>query len=432
MRLLPRTLFGRLALLMAGGLVLTQLIGAAMHLTERQGTLRTTVGSEFAQRVAAVHRVIESQAPGERALLAERLSTPRQRLTIVDTAPEAVAEGGAEFVGRLVEVLGPETGLRAVTLPRLGAFSFDVYLALRSGGWLRVEGNAPREIFAWPVHLFANLALMLALVIVLIWYATRMTVRPLTRLAQAAHGLGLDLHQPPLPEDGPSEVREAAHAFNTMQRRIRQDIEERERFLAAVSHDLRTPVTRLRLRSELLLDEQLRERSLHDLDEMQQMLDGALDFLRGKAVDEALAPLDLVALLESIVDDQAEAGHEVRLSAPASARIVGRPQALRRAIGNLIDNALKYGQRAQVELQAGADGVRILVEDEGPGLPEEELEQVFEPFYRVESSRNRETGGVGLGLSIVRQIARKHGGDIALANRPGGGLRATLWLPQQG
>jgi signal transduction histidine kinase len=227
-------------------------------------------------------------------------------------------------------------------------------------------------------------------------------------------------------------VREAARAFNTMQRRIRQGIEERERFLAAVSHDLRTPVTRLRLRSELLQDEQLRERSLHDLDEMQQMLDGALDFLRGKAADEALAPLDLVALLESMVDDYAEAGHEVRLITPASARIEGRTQALRRAIGNLIDNALKYGQRAQVELQAGEDGVRIVVEDQGPGLPEEELEQVFEPFYRLESSRNRETGGVGLGLSIVRQIARKHGGDVTLANRPSGGLRATLWLPRQG
>ena len=165
-------------------------------------------------------------------------------------------------------MLGPEVGIRAVTLPSLGAFSFDVYLALQSGGWLRVEGNAPREIFAWPVHLFGNLALMLTVVIVLIWYATRMTVHPLTRLAQAAHALGTDLRQPPLPEDGPSEVREAAQAFNTMQQRIRQDIEERERFLAAVSHDLRTPVTRLRLRSELLQDEQVRERNLRDLDEM--------------------------------------------------------------------------------------------------------------------------------------------------------------------
>lgn len=431
MRLLPRTLFGRLSLLMAGGLVLTQLIGAAMHLAERQHTLRTTVGHEFAQRVAAVHRAIESANGSERQALAERLSTPRQRLAVVAAAPAGGLASDSEFLSRLTAVLGPEIGIRAVTLPRIGAFSFDVYLKLQSKDWLRVEGNAPKEIFAWPLHLLGNLALMLTVVLVLIWYATRMTVRPLTRLAQAAHGLGESLHQAPLPEDGPSEVRDAARAFNTMQQRIRQDIEERERFLAAVSHDLRTPVTRLRLRSELLKDEQLRERNLHDLDEMQQMLTGALDFLRGKMVEEVVSPLDAVALLESLVDDQTEAGHEVTLTTPASARIKGRPQALRRAIGNMIDNALKYGQRAHIELQANDDGVRVIVEDEGPGLPEAELDKVFEPFYRVESSRNRETGGVGLGLAIVRQIARKHGGDVTLSNRPGGGVRAVLWLPRR-
>lgn len=430
MRFLPRSLFGRLALLMVGGLVAAQLIGAAIHLAERKHVLSATVGNELVQRIAAMHRAIERQDDEKRPALAKQLSTPRQQLSLVASVPDAEASD-TELLTRLSEVLGGGVIIRAAKLPSLGAFTFDVYLSLQSGDWLRIEGNAPREIFAWPVHLFGNLALMLAVVIVLIWYATRMTVHPLTRLAQAAHALSTDLNQPPLPEDGPSEVREAARAFNHMQQRIRQDIEERERFLAAVSHDLRTPVTRLRLRSELLQDEQLRERNLRDLDEMQQMLGGALDFLRGKAVDEMLAPLDLVAMLESLVEDQTEAGHAVRLSTPASVRIKGRPQALRRAVGNLIDNALKYGQRAQVELQISDEGVRIIVEDEGPGLPQSELDQVFEPFYRVESSRNRETGGVGLGLAIVRQIARKHGGDVDLINRPGGGLRSTLWLPQR-
>lgn len=433
MKLLPRTLFGRLLLLMAGGLVLTQLIGAAMHLAERQRTIGTTIGHEFAQRVAAIHRAIDNQTEHGRQQLAERLSTPRQHLSVVADAPAPMgtAAGTSEFLQRLTEVLGPETEVRPMVLPRVGAFSFDVYLKLKSGGWLRIEGSAPKEIFAWPLHLFGNLALMLTVVIVLIWYVARMTVRPLTRLSQAARGLGEDLHQPPLAENGPSEVREAAQAFNAMQQRIRHDIEERERFLAAVSHDLRTPVTRLRLRSEMLQDKDLRERTLRDLDEMQQMLTSALDFLRGKAVDEAVNPIDMVALLESLVDDQAELGHEVSLNAPASARIKGRPQALRRAIGNLLENALKYGGHVTVALQLDADGLRIVVEDEGPGLPEDELQKVFEPFYRVEMSRNRETGGVGLGLAIVRQIAHKHGGDISLSNRPGGGLRAVLWLPSQ-
>jgi signal transduction histidine kinase len=432
-KLLPRTLFGRLLLLMAGGLVLTQLLGAAMHLAERQRTIGTTVGHEFAQRVAGIHRAIDSQSGDARQALAERLSTPRQHLSVVAAVPladDAITET-SEFLSRLAEVLGPETAIRPITLPRVGAFAFDVYLELKSGGWLRIEGSAPKEIFAWPVHLFGNLALMLTVVIVLIWVVARMTVRPLTRLAQAARGLGDDLHQAPLSEEGPSEVREAAQAFNAMQRHIRHDIEERERFLAAVSHDLKTPVTRLRLRSELLQDENLRERTLRDLDEMQHMLTGALDFLRGKAVDETVSPIDMVALLESLVDDQEEQGRKVSLTAPASLRFAGRPQALRRAIGNLIDNALKYGGRATVELKADDDGLRIVVEDEGPGLPEEELEKVFEPFYRMESSRNRETGGVGLGLAIVRQIARNHGGNVVLANRPGGGLCAVLCLPQR-
>jgi len=430
-RLLPRSLFGRLVLLMASGLVLAQLIGAAMHLAERQRTIGTTVGHEFAQRVAAIHRAIDSHGDDERLALAAQLSTPRQHLSIVAAAPTAkktVAEPSM-FLSRLAEVLGPDIAIQPVTLPHVGAFAFDVYLELKSGDWLHIQGRAPDEIFAWPVHLFGNLALMLTVVLVLIWAVARMTVRPLTQLAVAAHGLGEDLHQAPLPEDGPSEVREAAQAFNAMQRRIRQGIEERERFLAAVSHDLKTPVTRMRLRSEMMKDETLRERTLRDLDEMQHMLTGALDFLRGKAVNETVSPIDMVALLESIVDDQTESGRDVSLTAPASLRFSGRPQALRRAIGNLIENALKYGQRARVELKADADGLRIVVEDDGPGLPEEQLEKVFEPFYRVESSRNRETGGVGLGLAIVCQIARTHGGDVTLSNRHGGGLRATLWLP---
>lgn len=433
MTLLPHTLFGRLLLLMASGLVLAQLIGAVMHLTERQRTIGTTVGHEFAQRVAAVHRAIDSQTGNERQALAERLSTPRQHVSVVTATPDAASAmtETSEFLARLAEVLGPETNIRPVMLPRVGAFAFDVYIELKSGGWLRIEGSAPKEIFAWPVHLFGNLALMLAVVLVLIWFVARMTVRPLTQLAAAARGLGEDLRQTPLSEDGPSEVREAAQAFNAMQQRIRHDIEERERFLAAVSHDLKTPVTRLRLRSELLADENLRERMLRDLDEMQHMLSGSLDFLRGNAADEPSSPIDMVALLESLVDDQIEMGHEVSLTAPASLRFTGRPQALRRAIGNLIDNALKYGKRATVELKAEDDSLRIVVEDEGSGLPEEELEKVFEPFYRVETSRNRETGGVGLGLAIVRQIARRHGGEVSLSTCPSGGLRATLQLPTQ-
>jgi signal transduction histidine kinase len=213
-----------------------------------------------------------------------------------------------------------------------------------------------------------------------------------------------------------------------MQTRIRDSIEERERFLAAVSHDLKTPVTRIRLRTEMLTDADLRERFRTDVDDMQHLLDSAIDFLRGKSVDEPVQPIDLVALAESLVDDYAGMG-DVVLHAPEALRFSGRPKALKRALVNLIDNALKYGGAAEIELSPKVDGVEISVQDRGPGLPTSELAKVLEPFYRVEGSRNRNTGGTGLGLAIVRQIARSHGGDIVLANREDGGLRAMLRLP---
>lgn len=431
MRLLPRTLFGRLLLLMATGLITAQLIGVALHLTERYRTINTTVSYELSQRLAAVYRAIDSQHGDERSRLARLLSTPRQQLTLEPVAPESQGEhsGHAEFVMRMREVLGSGIAVRPVVVPGSGAFVFDLYLRLKAGDWLRIQGSAPDEIFAWPVHHLLTLGVMLLMVFILVWLVVRMTVRPLTRLAGAARELGEDLKRPPLPEDGPAEVREAAQAFNAMQQRIRGGIEERERFLAAVSHDLKTPVTRLRLRSELLEDESLRERFVRDLDEMQEMLGSALDFLQGKTTDEAIKPLDLTALVESMVDDYADLGQAVSLHAPEALRIAGRPQALRRAIGNLVENALKYGGQAAIAISQEDGSLRIAVEDEGPGLPNAELEKVFEPFYRIESSRSRETGGVGLGLAIVRQIVQGHGGNVVLENRADRGLRAVLRLP---
>ncbi len=430
MTLLPRSLFGRLVLLLAGGLTVTQLIGAAMHITERQKMLRATINTEFTQRIAAVYRAID-QPNAERSKLARLLSSPRQQLSIEPFAPTAPASNltDPEFLPRMRAALRQQINLQPLTVPSPGHFSFDLYMQLKSGDWLRVRGTAPPEILALPVHHFMTLGLMLTMVFLLVWLIVGMTVRPLTDLAEAARTLGNDLKRPPLPEDGPLEVRTAAQAFNAMQQQIRGGIEERERFLAAVSHDLKTPVTRLRLRSEMLDDANLRERFVRDLDEMQSMLDSALDFLHGKAVDEPLQPLDLTALLESMVDDYADIGQTIALQTQESLRISGRPQALRRAIGNLIDNGLKYGGQVSIAAAEDAAGIQIAVHDDGPGLPAAELERVFEPFYRLESSRSRETGGVGLGLAIVRQIARGHGGKVTLENLGGGGLRALLWLP---
>lgn len=431
MNWLPRTLFGRLVMLLAGGLILTQLIGAAMHMAERQKMLSTTVNAEFAQRIAAVYRAIDAQPTSGRQQLTQLLTSPRQQLSIETLAPAAPVNklADSEFLPRVRAALSPDIALRPLTIPRPGQFSFDLYLQLNGGDWLRIKGQAPPEIFALPLHHFMTLGVMLAMIFLLVWLIVRMTVRPLTDLAAAAHALGDDLKQPPMPENGPLEVRAAAQAFNAMQQRIRSSIEERERFLAAVSHDLKTPVTRLRLRSEMLDDAKLRERFVRDLDEMQEMLASALDFLHGKAVEEPPQPLDLTALLESMVDDYADIGLSIALQIQESLQISGRPQALRRAIGNLIDNGLKYGGEVSIAITQEAGQLLIAVSDHGPGLPEDELARVFEPFYRLETSRSRETGGVGLGLAIARQIARSHGGDVVLSNLNGGGLRAELSLP---
>jgi signal transduction histidine kinase len=430
MRWLPRTLYGRLVLLMTTGLVIAQLAGTAIHLRERQRSLGNTVSSELAQRIAGIHRAIDSQAGPERRALANLLSTPRFALSIEPSAPAARETPTmlTDFADRLREQLGVGIELRTIDLPRFGTFAFDLYLKLSDGEWLRIHGGAPDEIFAQPWHILINLGVMLLAIVVLVVIAARSTVRPLTQLAAAARGLGDDLKHPPLPEEGPSEVREAARAFNAMQTRIRTGIEERERFLAAVSHDLKTPVTRLRLRAEMLTDQALREDIRRDVDDMQQLVDDALDFLRGKSVEEPIQPIDLVALVESVVDDFAPAGH-VSLEAPDMVRFKGRPRALQRALRNLVDNALKYGESAHVALVERPDGIVISVEDDGPGMPEDELESAFEPFYRIEGSRSRETGGTGLGLAIVRQVARSHGGDASLRNRPNQGLRAELRLP---
>ncbi len=430
MRWLPRSLFGRLVLLMTAGLLFAQLAGSAIHLRERQRSLGDVVSLELVQRFSAFHRAIDGEPALARQRLASDLSTPRLALTVEPSAPQAseVATMLTDFVPRIREQLGPGIEVSAVRLPGFGSLDFDMYLQLTDGSWLRIHGTLPEDIFARPWHVLINLGVMLAAIVILVVFVARSTVRPLTQLAAAANGLAEDLKHPPLPEEGPSEVKESARAFNLMQTRIRSDIEERERFLAAVSHDLKTPVTRLRLRAEMMNDRSLREDIRRDVDEMQQLIDDALDFLRGKAVDEGIQPIDLVALVESVVDDFVHTGF-VSLEAPEQLRFNGRPRALQRALRNLVDNAVKYGRNARVVLSARNKNILLSVEDDGPGIPESELESVFEPFHRVESSRSRETGGTGLGLAIVRQVVRGHGGIIELYNLSEGGLRVVLKIP---
>lgn len=280
-----------------------------------------------------------------------------------------------------------------------------------------------------PRGLFMNLALLVIVMSIALWVVARSITRPLSDLARAADRVGRDLRQPKLAERGAREIRNAARAFNTMQDRMQRYLDSRSRVLAAMSHDLKTPLTRLRLQIEMLDDTAAQLRIGKQLDEMESMVTGALALFRGLDDNEALAPLDINQMLSTLQSEFAEMSSEVRVEGRATRPIPGKAQALRRALTNLITNAVKFGTRAVVSVEDGP-ALIIRVRDEGPGIPEDLLERVFEPFYRVESSRNRDTGGTGLGLSIARDVIQAHGGSLALKNLPVCGLEATVTLPR--
>lgn len=289
-----------------------------------------------------------------------------------------------------------------------------------------IPGPGPRPRFSGPL---IALSFQLLTLIVAAWYGARLLSRPIQRLSDAAERLSDDLDSPPLPETGPREACQAAHAFNLMQQRIRDQVQQRSRMLAAVSHDLRTPLSRLKLRAEQIPNAQLRGRMNQDLSEMIDMLDATLSYLHEQRSSEALQWLDLQALLESMVEDAQDRGADVSLNGHCKP-LRAQPVALRSCINNLLENALRYAGHARIELADGAEQVVIRLVDHGPGIAEAQREAVFEPFFRVEGSRNRSSGGVGLGLTIAREAARRQNGDITLEPTPGGGLTATLRLPR--
>lgn len=313
---------------------------------------------------------------------------------------------------------------------RLAGISFVVQAPLQDGTLVTFDSRQPLETFNWPYRLLLSLGILLVAVIVLTLIAVRWVTRPLKILAEAAEQLGADIERPPLPEKGPLEVRSAARAFNTMQQRLVAFIRDRTRILAAMSHDLKTPITRLRLRTELLDDEALRAKFAKDLQDMESMVTQTLDFMRDASAAEPVQQVDLMALLESLQRDFQDTGNAVEIEGRIAHPFSGRPLALRRCLTNLVDNALRYGKRATLQAEEAPGRITIRVLDEGPGMSAAEFERAFEPFFRGEASRSRETGGSGLGLGIARNIARAHGGELRLRNRAQGGLEAILELPQ--
>lgn len=461
MRLLPKSLFGRLTLVLLTGLTATVLLSAGVQLRDRGQILYKAIHSDVIERTVGIVQLLDALPATERRRLLPLLSSPQVRVGLADAPLDAplgdARSPGADLVDRqLRERLGQGAEIRVALAgfvmggpmghhPMMGmgrtaaamlhgehamASRFVVQVRLRDGSWVWFVRRVPPELFDWPVQMLLTLGILLLGVTSLSLVAVRWIVRPLRDLRRAADALGKDIHRPPLPETGPVEVAETSRAFNTMQRRLGRFVEDRARILAAVSHDLKTPLTRLRLRADLLDDEALGEKIRRDLDDMQTMVDATLDFMRGTESREETRSLDLMALLESLCDDANESGERVSLRGQVQKPYPGRPLALKRCIGNLLDNALRYGGEADIEVRDSEKAVTLTIADHGPGIPADSMDKVFEPFFRLEGSRGRDSGGTGLGLGIARNIARAHGGDLVLKNRDGGGLIAELKLPR--
>ncbi|VVE66905.1 two-component sensor histidine kinase [Pandoraea anapnoica] len=262
------------------------------------------------------------------------------------------------------------------------------------------------------------------------WVGARMLSVPFRSLAAGAAELSRNMDAPPIPEAGPIEARQAARVFNSMQAAIRRQVNDRNRFLAAVSHDLRTPLTRMRLRVRTLEGSEFNDRMIADIDEMTQLLDATLSFLRNEAVTEEFSPIDIDALMDAIAEDALESGQRVSVHG-AIAPLLAQPLALKRCLTNLVANAIRYGGEARIELIDGDEQVQIDIVDRGPGIPERDLERVLEPFFRLEGSRSRDTGGTGLGLAIANDVVKRHAGSLTLLNAGDGGLIARVVLPRR-
>jgi signal transduction histidine kinase len=482
--ILPRSLAGRTALFLLIGFALVQALGLGIHTLNEIQLERIEQQRVIATHDVIIYRHIASAPPDQRAALLATEPLPKGDRITLDQVPGradntfelplaarqiirasivsygippnlhprgleirgatgplryvisfAMPDGGFPDGPRMLPPDEVQMGDGGVPPPPPPMRPFQGGMRLPPGQlWLTISSpiTAPQP---WRSPEFSTaFIVMTVLGAIMIFWAVRQLMVPVSTLAAAAERLGRDVaNAPDLPETGPSEIVTAAIAFNTMASRIRRFVEDRTFLITAIGHDLRTPITRLKLRAEYMEDEEQRTKMLADLDEMEAMVAATLAFGRDVATSEAVARIDLVSLLRTILDEAADGAPDqadaLAYEGPDHLPVLARPLSLKRAVMNLVANALKYGDAARIKLQCNAQTVQIDIDDNGPGIPTEDAETVFEPFRRLETSRNRETGGSGLGLSIARNIMRAHGGDILLRNLPGGGLRASLTLP---
>jgi signal transduction histidine kinase len=442
MRPWPRSLAGRTALVLVSALTVVQVAGLTIHAFDRIGLLRLAQTRDVAMRIADIYRAVALISPERREAIVRDLDLRDGATARLEAGPptedlpqtpQPQRRQIAVSLG-LVPVPQVHRWREMVMLGGTAEQRLVVGMHMPQGRWLNMSVPMPPPRFWYSSSFLAAFLLMNMTAGLLTLWAVRRLTDPVRTLGRAAEALGRDVNAPPLPEDGPTEVATAAAAFNLMAARIRRFVQDRTFMLTAIGHDLRTPITRLKLRVEFMEDDEMRRKMLADLDELEAMVAATLAFGRDITTDEPVTAVDLAELLRTILDEASDTNPDkasaIAYAGPDHLPVRGRPVALKRALVNLVMNALNYGAAARVTLRLPHQGtVTLLVEDEGPGIPLAELDRVFQPFHRVEPSRNNETGGMGLGLPITRNILRAHGGDVSLSNRPTGGARATVTLP---
>lgn len=428
-------LFSRMVGILLIGLLISQAFTRGIHIYEHHKQAAQASQIQAARRAADIIKLFAALKPETRQAVIEQYGDPAlhiqsaQSLLPAKRPVESYNPKFKLFRAKLYELLGNHQP-RRITLDEAAPNLLSLHVLLLDGATLILPADLSydeEEGSAIALNLFIILIAIMGFSYVAVLWVTR----PLQELASAAENLGNDINKPPLDERGPIEVIRAVRAFNAMQARLIRHIQDRTQLFTAISHDLKTPITRLRLRTELLEDSETRTRLQKDLDEMESMVLATLDFMRGVGEQEAFQPVDMLALLESIQDDAGAMQQQVTITGTPHSPYLGKPTALRRCIGNLVENALKYGHSAALVVEDGETACVIRIRDQGPGIPGEHLENVFTPFYRLESSRNRDSGGTGLGLSIARDIAEAHGGGLLLNNTAAGGLEVVLSLPRR-
>jgi len=438
-RILPRdTLSRRIALTIIAAMLASLILNALFVQVAGTWARPPIERTGLLERIAASTRVIEAAPAQLRPQLANAASSSTLEVLWSAQRSQFNLPGDGESVetGKvpaLRQLLGDDREIEVFNPddwpPGSAQAHYVALVPLADGSWLTFT---PPER-SWGLSLDARIAVIIALGLVatllVAWIATRQLANPLQRFAGAARRFGKDLNAPPIDIEGPHEIRQAIIAFNTMQAQIQHFIGERTHMLASISHDLRAPLTRMRLRSEFMEDLDNQQKMIRDIEEMQSMINAALAFFREGTRLEQPTAFDLSELLQTILDDYRDQNVLIDFNGPAHLVYDGRPLSLKRVIVNLLENAVKYAERPHIALSRNTRSICIEICDEGPGIPEDALKRVFDPFLRLETSRNRETGGVGLGLSAARAIVREQGGELTLSNRKGSGLVARVELP---